>query len=105
MDTKLMTATEPDWIRSAIAKHSQWIESVQGVTIEKTTVLIVSNNFTSLAARQILRDVPLAKRNQGPTDKLRAEVIAIEFPDGMPSLIRARTSTRSRMTAGKKQDG
>jgi hypothetical protein len=105
MDTKLMTATEPDWIRSAIAKHSQWIESVQGVTIEKTTVLIVSNNFTSLAARQILRDVPLAKRNQGPTDKLRAEVIAIEFPDGLPPLIRARTSTRSRMTAGKKQDG
>lgn len=104
MGTKLMTATEPDWIRSAIAKHRRWIESVQGVTIEKTTVLVVSNNFSSLAARQILRGVPLAKLNQGPTDKLRAEVTAIEYPAGMPPLIRAHTSTRTRMTAGKKQD-
>jgi hypothetical protein len=104
MDIKLLTATEPDWIRSAIAKHRRWIEAVQGVTIEKTTVLVVSNNFSSLAAREILRGVPIAKLNQGPTDELRAEVIGIEYPDGMPPLIRARTSTETGMTAIEKQD-
>jgi hypothetical protein len=57
----MMTATEPDWIRSAIEKHREWIESVQGVPIDKMTVLRVDNNFTSLAARQILRDVRLTK--------------------------------------------
>jgi ATP-dependent 26S proteasome regulatory subunit len=102
MDTKLMTATEPDWIRSALAKHCRWIESVQGVSIEKTAVLLVSNNFSSLAARQILRGVPLAKLHHGPTAKLRASATAIEFPHGMPPLMRARVSTKSRMALRKR---
>ena len=42
MDTKMMTATEPDWIRSAIEKHRVWIESVRGVSIEKTLILRAS---------------------------------------------------------------
>lgn len=94
MGTKIMTATEPDWIRSAIAKHRSWIESVQGVSIEKTIVLHVSNNFTSLPAREILRDVRLAKLIQGPTAKLRAKVTSIEYPKGMPPFLRARVSSR-----------
>ena len=67
MSTRIMIATEPDWIRSAIAKHREWIESVQGVTIGKMAVLRVDNNFASFAARQILRDVRLTKLQQGPT--------------------------------------
>ena len=80
MKNRLMIATEPDWIRSAIEKHREWIESVQGVTIDQTMVLRVSNNFTSLAARRILSDVPFAALQAGPTAKLRAEVESIEYP-------------------------
>ena len=61
-----MIATKSDWIRSAIAKHCGWIESVQGVNIVKTVVLRASNNFTSLAACQILRGVTLTKLYVGP---------------------------------------
>jgi hypothetical protein len=96
MDPKIMTATEPDWIRSAISNYREWIESVQGVTIEKMAVLRADNNFTSLAARQILREVRLTKLQRGPTPKLRAEVTSIEYPDGMPPLISAKMLTKSR---------
>src|ERR1035441_9651732 len=92
---RIMTATEPDWIRSAIAKHREWIESVQGVDIEKTVVLRASNNFTSLAARQLLKDVPLTKLRKGPIAKLRAEVTSIEYPNSMPPLVSARMVSRS----------
>ena len=79
MSTKMMVATEPDWIRSTIEKYREWIESVQGVPIERMAVLQVSNRFTSLAARKILRGVPLNKLHNGPTAKLRAAVTSIEI--------------------------
>jgi len=98
MDTKILIASEPDWIRSAIAKHHAWIEYVQGVSIEKTVVLQVSNNFTSFAARQILHDVPLTKLHQGPIAELRGAVISIEYPNGMPPLMQARMHSKASMT-------
>lgn len=98
-----MTATEPDWIRSAIAKYREWIESVQGVSIEKMTALRADNNFTSLAARQILRDVRLTKLQRGPTSKLREEVISIEYPSGMPPVMSARTLFKSKGMSGDRQ--
>ena len=48
MSEKVMTATEPDWIRGAISKHRAWIESATGVPLEKTIILEVANHFTSL---------------------------------------------------------
>ena len=98
-----MIATEPDWIRNAIATHREWIESVLGVTIGKMAVLQVDNNFTSLAARQIFRDVRLTKLQQGPTCKLREEVTSIEYPDGMPLLISARMLSKTNVTDGDTQ--
>jgi hypothetical protein len=67
MSEKVMTATEPDWLRAAICKHRAWIEAVAGVPLEKTVILEVANNVTSLPARQIMRDVRLAK----PMSRLR----------------------------------
>jgi len=103
MEPKIMTATEPDWIRSAISNYREWIESVQGVTIEKMAVLRVGNNFTSIAARQILRDVRLKKLERGPTPKLRAEVTSIEYPRGMPPLMSARMLSKSKGMSGETQ--
>ena len=99
-----MTATEPDWIRSTIEKHRGWIESVQGVTIEKMAVLQVSNNFTSLAARQILHAVPLNRMHRGPTAALRAAVTAIEYPKGMPPLIGAHLLSKASAGSGDRQN-
>jgi hypothetical protein len=104
MSTKLMVATEPDWIRSAIEKHRKWIESVQGVPIERMAVLQVSNSFTSLAARQILRGVPLNKLHNGPTAKLQAAVTSIEYPKGMPPLIRADLHSKASAGSGDRQN-
>ena len=84
-----MIATEPDWIRGAIEKHREWIESVQGVTIERMALVQASNGFTSMAVRHILHGVPLNNLNHGPTAKLQAAVTSIEYPKGMPPLIRA----------------
>ena len=91
----MVAATEPDWVRGAIAKHRAWIESTIGVPLEQTLILEVANNFTSLPARQIMRDVPLAKLSNGPTAKLRRAVSSIEYPDGMPPFLRARLSLTS----------
>ena len=104
MSRKLMMATEPDWIRSAIEKYHEWIESVQGVTIERMAVLQVSNNFTSLAARQILHGVPLNKLHHGPTAELRAAVTSIEYPKGMPPLIRANLHSKASVGSCDRQD-
>ena len=101
-DSKLMIATEPDWIRSAIEKHREWIESVLGVTIGKMVVIRVENNFTGFAARQIFRDVRLTKL-QGPPCNLREEVTSIEYPDGMPILMSARMLSKPNVTDGATQ--
>jgi hypothetical protein len=103
MKNRFMIATEPDWIRSAIEKHREWIESVQGVTIDKMIVLRASNNFTSLAARQALADVPLAALKEGPTAMLRAEVQSIEYPKGVPPLMNARTVPKLGVAFGERQ--
>jgi hypothetical protein len=100
----MMIATEPDWIRSAITKHREWIEFVQGVTIERMAVLQVSNNFTSLAARHILHAVPLNKLRCGPTSALRAAVTSIEYPKGMPPLIRADLHSKASAGSGDRQN-
>jgi hypothetical protein len=76
--TKTMVATEQDWIRNVVARHREWIESVQGVAIEKTVILDASNNLLSFAAREMLRGVRLTKPQQGPLAKLRKEVMSIE---------------------------
>jgi hypothetical protein len=104
MSTKMMVATEPDWIRSTIEKYREWIESVQGVPIERMAVLQVSNRFTSLAARKILRGVPLNKLHNGPTAKLRAAVTSIEYPKGMPPLIRADLHSKASAGSGDRQN-
>lgn len=98
-----MMATEPDWLRCAIEKHRVWIESVQGVAIEKTVALMVSNSFSRLAARQILRNVPLAKIQHGLIEKLKAGVISFEYPGGSPPLIRASVVPRIDLTFGERQ--
>jgi hypothetical protein len=103
MSEKVMTATEPDWLRAAISKHRAWIESAAGVPLEKTIILEVRNNFTSLPARQIMRDVRLAKPIYGPTAKLRRAVNSIEYPEGMPPLLRARLSSTSPQRFATKQ--
>jgi hypothetical protein len=103
MSEKVMTATEPDWLRAAISKHRAWIESVAGVPLEKTIVLEVANNFTSLPVRQIMRDVRLAKPITGPTAKLRRAVNSIEYPEGMPPFLRARLSSTSPQRFATKQ--
>ena len=95
MSDKVMTATEPDWIRGAISKHRAWIESATGVPIDKTIILQVANNFTSLPARQIMRNVRLAKPINGPTAKLRGAVTSIEYPEGIPPFMQARLSSTS----------
>ena len=84
MDMKTMIATEPDWIRSAVEKHREWIESVQGVTLERMALVQVSNSLTSMAARQMFNGVSLKKLNHGPTAELRAAVTSIEYPKDLP---------------------
>ncbi len=103
MSEKVMTATEPDWLRAAVNRHRAWIESVAGVPLEKTIILEVANNFTSLPARQIMRGVRLAKLVSGPTSKLRRTVHSIEYPEGMPPFLQVRLSSTSsqRFTAKK----
>lgn len=87
MDARLFNATEPDWIRAAIAKHGTWIEAVLGVPLDSVVLLKVDNNLTSLPARRIMHDVSLARLAQGPTDALRASVASVEFPAGMPPIV------------------
>jgi len=98
-----MIATEPDWIRSAITNHRTWIESVQGVTIEKMVVLQASNTLTRFAANQILRDIPLKDPSQGSIVKLEVEITSIEYPGDMPPLMRARNLSKSSRTTGERQ--
>jgi hypothetical protein len=95
MNEKVMTATEPDWLRAAISKYRAWIESATGVPLEKTIILEVTNHFTSLAAGHIMRDLRLAKPISGPTAKLRKAVNSIEYPEGMPPFLKARLSSTS----------
>ena len=95
MSEKVMTATEPDWVRGAISKHRAWIESVLGVPLEKTIIFEVANHFTSLPTRQFMHDVRLAKPIIGPTTKLRRAVSSIEYPEGMPPFLKARLSSTS----------
>jgi len=95
MSERVMAATEPDWLRAAISKHRAWIESLVGVRLEKTIILEVANNFASLPARQLMRDVRLAKLINGPTAKLRRSVTSIEYPEGMPPFLQARLSSTS----------
>ena len=103
MSNKVMVATEPDWIRSAIAKHREWIESVLGVNIDQIMALRASNNFTSLAERRVMADVPLATLKEGPTPSLRAEVQAVEYPKGVPPLMNARTVPKRGVAFGERQ--
>jgi hypothetical protein len=98
--TKTMVATEQDWIRNVVARHREWIESVQGAAIEKTVILDASNNFLSLASREMLRGVRLTRALPGPLVKLRKEVTSIEYPDGMPPLISARTFSKTSRSLG-----
>jgi hypothetical protein len=98
--SKTMTATEPDWIRDVVARHRVWIESVQGVAIEKTVILDASNSFASFAAREILRGVRLLTAPRGPLAKLRREVKSIEYPSGMPPLMRARMFAKTSRSVG-----
>lgn len=95
MSEKVMTATEPDWVRGAISKHRAWIESLVGVPLEKTIILEVANHLTSLPARHIMRDLRLAKPIVGPTAKLRRAVNSIEYPEGMAPFLKARLSSTS----------
>ena len=102
MSERVMNATEPDWLRAAISKHRVWIESLVGVPLERTIILEVANNFTSLPARQLMRDVRLAKLINGPTAKLRRSGTSIEYPEGMPPFLQARlSSTSPRFTTNK----
>jgi hypothetical protein len=71
--------------------------------MEKMTVLRAGNNFTSLAARQILREVRLTKLQRGPSCKLREDVTSIEYPRGMPPLMNAKLLFKSKVMSGDSQ--
>lgn len=95
MSAKVMTATEPDWLRAAISKYGAWIESIAGVPLEKTIILEVANHFTCLSVGQIMHDVRLARPVGGPSTKLRRAASAIEYLEGMPPFLRVRLSSTS----------
>jgi hypothetical protein len=101
---RLMIATEPDWVRAAIEKHRAWIESVQGVSMDRLLVLHGHNHFTCLPALRILADVPLAVQEQGPTAKMRDEVLSVEYPKGYPPTMNVETVSKRDLAIGERQD-
>lgn len=96
MITKQMFATEPDWIRGAIENHRGWIESVQGVSIDQMVVLNTENNFTSFAVRQLLKGVQTIDQPNRATSKLEDDVASIDFPIGMPPLLRTKIVSKAK---------
>lgn len=96
MDNKRKIATLPDWIRDAITKRRQWIEVQLGVGLDEVLAVRVDNNFTSIAARQMMQDVPLVPCLAGPTAELRGRALSVQFPEGVPPVMSARMKRERR---------